>query len=435
MMRESGQNIEGGYEKKELPFYDKERARELVYSSFLLGKLEEKDAFELLNEIDAFDKALEKGIFKTLQEYSDQISESMEDIESGQWKDELDTVLARIHSLDLEDSGEIKYARSFVAHHLVKLMKKFQASGKSLSDFATAVREWMKSAEEIIPDSFEKPGQVVLNKRQPGFHESVEETLKRYEAIEKTKEALAGHVDGIIFGGSMSYGPFYNVRGDHDETGPSDLDGIVVLKEGGDEIPLDEIFDKEQADNFPSRMEEFRKLQSQGEANIITQKSGFRDQDFDISIHFFPPDEFEKMVGENFQASLKDNDDTAHIIKDYRSAAFSHPHFNSHNYDGSTYENDIPEPQAVNNGVINELPGFRIHDGKYYTGVYQNVISPGFDVWYDRTGDVTEQVKQFKNTMVERMKIEEKKGSDISFEKSHIRHKIFSPHFIEDINK
>lgn len=125
----------------------------------------------------------------------------------------------------------------------------------------------------------------------------------------------------------------------------------------------------------------------------------------------------------------------AHIIKDYRSAVFSHPHFNSHNYDGSTYENDIPAPKPVDNGVINELPGFRIHNGKYFSGVYQNVISPGFDVWYDRTGEVTEQVEEFRNTMVRRMKQEESSGSETSFDKSHIRHKIFSPHFIEDINK
>lgn len=431
---ESGNPMEGSHEKKELTFYDKEKARELVYLNFLRGRLEEDETYELLGEIDAFDKALEVGVFRTLNGLSETISDSMEDLESPNWKEELENAFVRIQSLDIKDDGEIKYARSFIAHHLFTLMNRFQESGKSLPDFARVVREWMEEADSVIPDVFEQKGQVIIDKRQPGFRESVEETLKRYEAIERTREALKGHVDGIIFGGSMSYGPFYNIRGDRDETGPSDLDGIVIMRDDEDQIPLGEIFEEDETAQFPLRMEEFRKLYEKGDAQIITQKSRVKGEDFDISIHFFPKSEFEKLIGDDCRETMKQDNDATYLIHDFRSAEFKHPNFNSHNFDGDTLEYETPKAKEVSRGVINDLPGYRMQRGKFFSGVYQNVVSPGFDVWYDRIGDISEQVDNFKQNMIERMEYEKSQGADTNFQQSHIRHKIFSPHFIKQIN-
>lgn len=435
MSIESGQTVEINQENESV-IDERDRIQQSVYRGFIRGTLTEEEAFELLKKIEVYDPDLKKDIPRVLAGLSDTVEESMRDIDDeGRWQEEFNKVFEKIQTLGIEDSAEIKYARSFVAHHLCNLLERYQQESKPLSEFVDDVRSWMEDIDTKIPDVFEKQGEVIMGKRQPGFRETVEETLKRYLAIEKTVESLKGRVNGVIFGGSMSYGPFFNVRGNYDKTGPSDLDGIIVMKNIDDKIPIEDVFGKRETDEFSLRQRIFEEMYKQGEAQIITQKSRFKDQDFDISIHFFPPEEFSKIMGEPLRGALGKNEDVECLLKDYRSSAFVHPRLNSHNFDGSELEYETPETQEAKNGVVNTLPAYRIKDGKFYSGVYQNVVSPGFDVWYDRTGEVSESVNSFKKTMIERMEYEHSQGADTHFEKSHIRQNIFSPHFIERINK
>ena len=420
------------FESSEEDHANEERARAeaSVYAGFIRGSVGEDETIQLLQQIEQNEN---QSVMESLKHLSDHLSVSLESAEKNQWKAELMRALDVIEMQDVDNDSEIRFARSIMAHHLFGLQKKYLGDGKSLSVFTQDVREWLHENSSRVPAIFELPGDVIEGKRQPGFIESVDETLKRYEAIEKTVESLRDKVDGILFGGSMSYGPFFNVRGDRDETGASDLDGIVVLQ--GDAMPpVDKIFDEQAAEVFSERFAHFQKLRTEADVDVMTQKSKFRDEDFDISIHFFPQDVFKKMTGEQFETSIQ-NDDVEVLFKDYRPQPFRGNSLDSHNFDGSTFEYDIPDQEKTKVGVVATLPAYRVHENKLYTGVYQNVISPGFDVWYDRDGSVSKEVDFFRNALRARMKTESKTGQAGTFEKSHIRQNLFSPHFIERLSK
>ena len=95
---------------------------------------------------------------------------------------------------------------------------------------------------------------------------------------------------------------------------------------------------------------------------------------------------------------------------------------------------DVPEPERTKSGFINTLPGYVVREGTLYPGVYQNVVSPGFDVWYDREGDITKTVQNFDRLLHERLKSEQLRNPRAAFEQSHLRHPLFSPHFIEELD-
>ena len=48
------------------------------------------------------------------------------------------------------------------------------------------------------------------------------------------------------------------------------------MKDIDEAIPVEELFDKQEAAEFPNRQKEFKKMYERGEAQIITQKSRFK---------------------------------------------------------------------------------------------------------------------------------------------------------------
>ena len=77
-----------------------------------------------------------------------------------------------------------------------------------------------------IPDDLNSFELINLpGKRQPSLMESLEATPQRYELLNQIRANLGMTA---FYGGSMAYGPFYNVRGGADA---SDLDVVVVFDE------------------------------------------------------------------------------------------------------------------------------------------------------------------------------------------------------------
>lgn len=100
----------------------------------------------------------------------------------------------------------------------------------------------------------------------PNFSESLLATLERFQVLEETEEVFLNIVDGIIVGGSLAYGPFYNVRAGEDKTVSSDIDMIMII---GDDF-LDEkawsafenykIFSETEKASFKKRRDVFLNL-------------------------------------------------------------------------------------------------------------------------------------------------------------------------------
>ena len=252
--------------------------------------------------------------------------------------DVLSEQLEKIAQENLTTRGNRRFAHSYIARHLHEAFRWYQSQGMPMGDFVADVRLWLQDNRQHIPSELEGEQGTELGKRQPGLSESIDETLLRYEIAGKLVEAFREKSNGIIIGGSLSYGPFFNVRGNHDETGASDIDGIVVLNDfekhdGERPFVAPELFDDGDVGQLDERLREFQALYSAGQADIFTQKSTARGRDFDVSLHFMLQHEFDKLVGSGFANALQDGHDQNYVMKDFRSKPFVHPTVPLHGFD------------------------------------------------------------------------------------------------------
>lgn len=386
----------------------------------------DSDAFFVRREGEMADEFVEIKNFKT---FFDKI---IDNVEASNWKEKFILLLEKINSSYRHDYNEM-LIKSWLATFLEQAYWCHMRENVDLRIFGVQLQTVLAEFEPKLPNFLKTGKGAELGKRKPSFIESVNGTLERFYIIEKLKDILKDLADSVIVGGSMSYGPFFNIRKLLDETGSSDVDLIVIL----DEDKLDDsLWDKLQKSDvvsdaekkiFFERIGTFQDLFRKGEADIFSQKFHAQDTDFDLSIHFFTPSVFDKMVGKDFEDDLSTNKDTVSLLRDYKANEFPYQVCAQQNFLGEQYEYKVPTQQRVDGGVIMELPAYIIQNQHFYPGIYQNLISPCFSVSYDRTGDTTKKVIKFSTVMEKRLKEEHGEQPLAKLLKSHIRHKIFSP--------
>lgn len=280
-----------------------------------------------------------------------------------------------------------------------------------------------------------------LNKRSPSFIESVEATLRRYETMEQLPQVFGGLGDGIIVGGSMTYGPFYNVRKAMKGTDSSDIDTLVIFSEdkleavAQDGLPIHPAVSEEDTRQLNKRLGAFLKLNRDGIADVISQRFTIPGEDYNMSTHFFPSRTFEAMVGSQLEADLQNArvKDNVFEVKDFKPRRFEHPAANQRGFDGSQYAYPASEQPPFEGGVLATLPGYIIHEGKFYPGLYQNLVSPNFKVLFDSTGDTTIAVNGFRRIVSDYIRSERAKSNIADLSLSHTRSGIFAPNRYRDI--
>lgn len=270
-----------------------------------------------------------------------------------------------------------------------------------------------------------------LGKRHPSFIESVEATFERHRVIEVLEKTLIPPVESIIVGGSMSYGPFFNTRKDLDKSGSSDIDAILVIPDGEFSFSVNSLdgglFYPEEIESFVKRANYFTNLQQKGQADIFSHKCRVKNTDFDISMHIFPKSILTSMLNPDLTTQQSDS---LRTLKDYKAKPFSHAKCVQTGFDGSSYTFVVPEQTKTEEGVIALLPSYALQSNRFYPGIYQNLISPRFSVFTDRTGETTELVKNFRTVMEAQLEKERQlfPNQPHSLLRSHIRFPIFSPH-------
>ena len=258
-------------------------------------------------------------------------------------------------------------------------------------------------------------------------------TLSRYAFMETLPQAFGGITESIVVGGSMGYGPFYSVRQGMDHGDPSDVDALFILDEDYLEddkiaafLSAPDLTDTDKAE-FIDRLHKFSAARKQNEVDIISQRFDVPGRNFNMSAHFFPLDVFEAMNGSGLENDMKRGEDTVLAIRDYKPRRFEHTACNQQSFDGSVYNYVVPDHKKADQGYVVEIPGYIINGQRLYPGLYQNVISPEFSVYFDRGGQTTEIVERFKNTVIQSIQRERATNQIASLALSHIRHQVFSP--------
>lgn len=291
----------------------------------------------------------------------------------------------------------------------------------------------MISKLDHLPEHLLEPRETVIGKRKPSFMESVDGTLRRFRFMEALPSIFGTMTEGIVVGGSMAYGPFYSVRRGGVANDASDVDALFVLRDDfANERNWESILSSNRLAmsdrlNFARRLQAFAGLREKEEVDVISQRFDAPGDDFNMSAHFFPQGVFEQMNGSVLREALDIRKDTVHAIRDFKPKRFEHAVCRQRSFDGEAYEYVVPEQVPMAEGVMAEIPGFMVHEGRLFLGLYQNLISPEFEALYDSSGFTSEVIKGFKDIALGEVRAAQAAGVVANVALSHIRNQVFAP--------
>jgi hypothetical protein len=335
------------------------------------------------------------------------------------------------------NAEQLPFLQSKVALLFECLMENWQKNGKVISDLKNKISDFFAS-KNTLPEFFRQTRPKQLKKRQPDILESVLETLKRFEIMERLETVFEKPCHGMIIGGSLSYGPFYNIRSRKDDSGSSDIDAIFVLAPNSNDKDWEGFlncpyFSESDKQKFIARKNIFLKsLLPKGEAVILSQKFHLKGTDYEISLHLFTDESFNSLLDANITKEVE-SDDKVVTMKDYKSEPFPHAVCPQTNFDGATYNYVVPEQRNTDKGVITELPAYIIDKHRFHPGVYQNIILPNFSIFHDRDGKITDKLSKFKKGVEDYIRNSSGKNPEITILKTHPRTLLFPETLEEDI--
>lgn len=365
------------------------------------------------------------------------------DLSTDNWSELFSRALSFIDSEQNLSDTEINKIKGNFAIFLEKVVEQYYKDPvNDLKDFKKELSKILAKNKKIILSSYTE--EIKYNKRQPSFIESVEATIERLEMLEKIQNIFKNFSNTIIVGGSLIYGPFYNVRDNKDTGESSDIDILVIVDEQmiNDEawgtLPASKLFDDKEVNTLMERRKIFTDLYKKGDADIFSQKIKPKNRDYDVSIHFFTPKIFDRMIGDVFVEDINSQENKIVTLKDYKTKKYPRKTCMQPNFKGQPYAFNVPKQKKTELGVIASLPSYIISDGEYHPGIYQNLMLPHFPVYYDKDNKNFIKVDNYKRTLINYLR--QKKGNintpdDIAncFIEAHARKLILSPELKKNI--
>jgi hypothetical protein len=280
---------------------------------------------------------------------------------------------------------------------------------------------------------------VICGKKQPAVIDSIDPTFDRFRVLEKLPKIFGNAIDSIILGGSMSYVPFLGVRSDHINNDYSDIDLIFIQS--------DSFFNKASWNDFRNttalypadkkvfleRVNEYKRLFSEGRADIISQRFKIKGKKYTISIHFFPKTIFKKLVNSELSKKIKTMDECNYVVRNYRTDAFFHPCQARLSFDGSRIESGIwPESSNVKYGHIVSTSGFTIKNKKLYPGPFLTVALPALNVFNAKSSFAKGCLEKLERILNKQTSYIFECNKAISYAKAHHRYYLFCPGRYDD---
>src|SRR3989339_135459 len=259
-------------------------------------------------------------------------------------------------------------------------------------------------------------GQVILDKQQPSLLEAVHETTTRLTFMEKWTDNLLNFINGVILGGSLSYGRFVNVRGAYPRG--SDLDIILLTRNIPHTININRLlptplgFSLNDQSIFHTRLDEFNRMRRKKTAQMISHKFLLPQQGFDISMHFMDQDIFHQLCHPT------DIEHSPRYFLDFKSAKFPHQTMNQKDTHGDPFPFSVNEHEVINGFIARtQICGFS--NGNFVPGIYHNLMAPMFELFYGDT-DCQNQIECFRLYLFSSTH-NDKKNTDGDITQSHPR--------------
>lgn len=292
-------------------------------------------------------------------------------------------------------------------------------------------------AETSLPPLLTKSRPTIINRRQPSFREAVIETIKRLKLINQFDRDVPEEVVGIVLGGSMSYGRFYNIRGGPDS---SDIDLFYIVDQDFFQktdvtkiLPPAFGFKPEDLDHLQERVSIFPNLQD--EADMMSHKLEL--EDFIVSVKFFPLDIFLGEFLDEPENAMMLNRDAERSAKDYKQEPYPMKVFTQYNFLHEPLYFTISEINC-RGGVITSIPALMIKDGHFYTGDHHNHALPFFDIMFDKDGSISDILRRYHELLRARCSQEREQSEnpgDLLVTNAQSRRSVFSPQILEEAVK
>lgn len=300
-------------------------------------------------------------------------------------------------------------------------------------EFLDSILPQLPSVESDLPPYLRIRGETVYERQQPSLSEAIRETAKRLKFIQRLTSNLPDSVRGVIVGGSLSYGRFYNVRG---LPNPSDVDIFVVVDsdffEKGDGnllVSVENGFSEQTVEDYSRRTNAFKELYARGEVDLMSIKTLV--DDFLASLKILPFETFKNEFDTQLESASGNSESQVVGIRDYKQGAYPIRTFIQYNFLHEPFYFEIEESYPVAGGAITTLPLLIVKDDKMYTGQHHNHVIPRMEIEFDRSGNVGDILSRFSSYLKSRYAIEKKRSpgpNDMSFLNCHDRRDILSPY-------
>ncbi|TLH59718.1 hypothetical protein C1S80_19760 [Mycolicibacterium aubagnense] len=316
--------------------------------------------------------------------------------------------------------------------------------------------------DEIFVDRYPYGPADELNakniRRRPTPIEAAIETARRQRDLRRLLDVLKPTqlCNGIILGGSLSYGRFFNVLGARYDKA-SDIDLMIVLDEYsqltdlGDALRSISFVSPASIDLFLNRANEFNsdqvasmqefvvfsaKLTCWKEIGDTTLDGLGVSSEYSISLHIVTDRVFDEIVFRNVAKISLDTVGRGHSIYDFRETSPTREDY-QRSFSGQSATLALDSEQ-IGESFLRATRAFHI-DGEtdsLYPGMFQNTILPAFDLQPQSSLDLRRKVDAFRWKMVDRLRYEKNKRPDehLRLGLCHTRSEVFSPHMIRAID-
>jgi hypothetical protein len=341
------------------------------------------------------------------------------------------------------------------ADELATISASYAGREAELCEHALAILADVESGEILGPDLFRKyyederfspPRASAAYRRRPSPFEAIAETCRRLRDARSLRAACRDTDTSGLLIGSMSYGRFYNIRGNRQGTTASDLDFIVVIDQAsaldrigaavaalpGVAVPDLEHFGRracvfaDSLDNEGTVFSHKIRLWADTTPDPVLP-SGAAPGDYLLSMHILTPPVLDYLLVTSTPRLLKDAAGSRRTLRDYRQAPTSRKD-DLYDFAGRRYPADLGAEPALH-GCLRSSYVYYIDDlDCYFPGFYQTMLLPQADLLWDDL-DVRPAIGEFQRKLRERIRYESARRRHAMLRPSfaHIRRDAFAP--------
>lgn len=289
-------------------------------------------------------------------------------------------------------------------------------------------------------------------RRAPTVYETAVESTRRRRDAYLIARALRQEGIAVILGGSVCYGPYYNVRGFRNGFSPSDLDVIVVVPDSGTLRDAGDLLSKVPGIAPPDlsllmrRAKIFAGRYDNG-STVFSHRMNIWDRmvdpilprtagspEYPLSLHFLTDSVLSYLLVESATRLVKDVAGGIRTVWDYRNTQPGSEE-NLRSFAGQSRRRQV-STRLADLGYLSRPTGYAINEfDAYFPGTLQTLLFSTSELCWDGC-DLRPRLLAFSGKIRERLRYERAGQSHTVLRPTlaHVRGNVFAPHVARELD-